>query len=205
MSDLNLRPPPAYPGMKIGLFGGTFDPPHDGHLHVAETALKRLGLDQVWWLVTPGNPLKDRAGMSKFKKRLKESRTFARHPKIIVTGLEAGLGSAYSANTISFILNRYPETHFVWVMGADNLENFHHWQQWREIMRSLPVAIADRPGFRHKALSAVAAICFARYRVDEADAAGLWRYRAPAWTLLTLQLSSLSSTELRTGKKLKKS
>lgn len=200
MAISKLRPPPAYPGMTIGLFGGTFDPPHEGHLRVAETALKRLGLDRLWWMVTPGNPLKDRADMTKFKTRLEKARTFVRHPRIDVTGFEASLGSAYSAETVAFIVNRYPQTRFIWIMGADNLEGFHRWKQWREILMTLPVAIADRPGYRHRALSNPAATAFAPFRVDESDARGLSRFRPPAWTLLTLRLSDLSSTQLRSKK-----
>ena len=194
-----LRPPPAYPGMTVGLFGGTFDPPHAGHRNVSDMALKRLGLDRLWWLVTPGNPLKDRADMTKLKKRLKRVRKFVRHPRVDVTGFEAALPNAYSAETIAFLVNRYPAVRFVWIMGADNLASFHRWHLWREILWTMPVAVFDRPGYRHAAMSAPAVVSFARYRVDESDAAGLWRYRAPAWMLLTLPLSPLSSTQLRDG------
>lgn len=200
MKKKNLRPPPAYPGMTIGLLGGTFDPPHDGHMHISEVALKRLGLDRLWWLVTPGNPLKDRADMTKFKKRLKKARKFARHPRIDVTGFEAARGSAYTAQTLAFLVERYPAVRFIWVMGADNLASFHKWHLWREIASTMPIAVVDRPGYRLPALSSPAAHVFSRYRVEESDAAGLYRYRAPAWTMLTLPLSFLSSTELRQRK-----
>lgn len=200
MPALNLSPPLACPGMRVGLLGGTFDPPHEGHLHISETVLKRLGLDRLWWLVTPGNPLKDRAGVTHFEKRLKAAQDYVHHPRIDVTGFEAQLGNAYSAQTISFLVKRFPETHFVWVMGADNLAAFHHWYMWREILATLPVAVVDRPGYRFAAVAGQAAQAFARYRIDESDAAGLWRYHAPAWSLLTLPLSALSSTQLRSAK-----
>jgi len=204
MKKKHLRPPPAYPGMTIGLLGGTFDPPHDGHMHISEVALKRLGLDRLWWLVTPGNPLKDRSDMTKFKTRLKKARKFACHPRIDVTGFEAARGSAYTAQTLAFLVERYPAVRFIWVMGADNLAGFHKWHLWREIMCSMPIAVVDRPGYRFAALSGPAAQTFAHYRVEESDAAGLYRYRPPAWTMLTLPLSFLSSTELRRRKAKKK-
>lgn len=204
MKTPDLLPPPAFPGMTIGLLGGTFDPPHDGHMHISEVALKCLGLDRLWWLVTPGNPLKDRSDMTAFETRLKKARKFARHPRIDVTGFEAARGSAYSAQTLAYLVERYPEVRFIWVMGADNLASFHKWHLWREILCTVPVAVMDRPGYRFAAMSSPAAQAFSRYRVEESDAAGLYRYRAPAWTMLTLPLSSLSSTELRQGRAKKK-
>lgn len=197
MVETLLKPPLAFPGMRIGLLGGTFDPPHAGHLHISDIALKRLGLDRLWWLVTPGNPLKTRKDVAAFDKRLKRASGFVQNPRIDVTGFEAARGYRYSADTVSFLAERFPGTHFVWIMGADNLAGFHRWHLWREILWTLPVAIADRPGFRFAALSGQAAHRFARFRVDESDAAGLWRFYPPAWTLLTLPLSAVSSTQLR--------
>lgn len=200
MPDEKLKPPPAFPGMTIGLLGGTFDPPHEGHKHISDIALKRLGLDRLWWLVTPGNPLKTRTDVASFAKRLGQARALARHPRIDVTGFEAARGSTYSAETICFLVNRYPATRFIWVMGADNLVVFHRWGLWAEILCTLPVAVVDRPGYRLPALAGRAASRFASARVDESDSAGLKRFRPPAWTLLTNRLSPLSSTELRSGK-----
>ena len=197
ISREHLRAPPAFRGMTIGLLGGTFDPPHGGHLHISEVALKRLGLDALWWLVTPGNPLKTRDDMAAFNQRFAQARAQTNDPRIEVTGFEAPLGSAYTAETLSYITQRYPETRFIWVMGADNLVNFHRWERWRDILQMVPVAVVDRPGYRFAALSGRAALAFAQAYVDESDARGLGRFVPPAWTFITARLSALSSTELR--------
>lgn len=129
--------------MKIGLFGGSFDPAHAGHAHVAETALKRLGLDKVWWLVTPQNPLKPAS--SAFKTRFKSAQRFAHGPKMVVTDLEQRLGSRFTYQTLRTLKRLYPGVDFVLVMGADNLDNFKRWRNWREVADSVPVAIVSRP------------------------------------------------------------
>lgn len=183
--------------MTIGLLGGTFDPPHEGHTHISEIALKRLALDRLWWLVSPGNPLKTRSDMTAFGKRLERARAFARHPRIDVTGFEAERGSAYTAETIAFLVERFPAVRFIWVMGADNLAGFHLWHLWKEILCTLPVAVMDRPGYRLPAVAGRAAQYFSCARVEESDASGLSHLGPPAWTLLTNRLSPLSSTELR--------
>ena len=183
--------------MIIGLFGGTFDPPHDGHVHLSETVLKRLGLDQLWWLVTPGNPLKSRNDAASFASRLAQAERLARHPRIVVTGFEARTRSAYTADTLGFLMQRYPATRFIWVMGADNLASFHHWRRWRDIRRAVPVAVVDRPGYRFAARAGRAASCFAPAYLDESDSQGLKQMRPPVWTLLSTPLSALSSSELR--------
>jgi nicotinate-nucleotide adenylyltransferase len=136
--------PLAYPGMRVGLFGGSFDPAHEGHAHVAETALKRLGLDRVWWLVSPQNPLKPKS--SPFKKRLKSARGQARGPRMVVTDLEKRLGCRFTYQTVRALKARYPGVGFVLVMGADNLANFRQWRNWREVAASIQVAIVSRPG-----------------------------------------------------------
>lgn len=199
VSREHLRPPPAYPGMTIGLLGGTFDPPHGGHSHISEMALKRLGLDRLWWLVTPGNPLKTRGDGAAFAKRFAQARAQTRDPRIVVTGFEASLGSAYTAETLRYLTRRYPETRFIWVMGADNLVTFHRWERWRDILQLAPVAVVDRPGYRYAALSGRAARAFTHVFVDESDARGLGRLAPPAWTFITARLSALSSTGLRAG------
>jgi len=186
--------------MTIGLLGGTFDPPHGGHMHISEVALKRLGLDALWWLVTPGNPLKTRDDMAAFHERFAQARAQANDPRIEVTGFEASLGSAYTAETLKFLKQRYPETRFIWVMGADNLVNFHRWEHWRHILQLFPVVVVDRPGYRFSALSGPAARAFAGAYVDESDARGIARFALPAWTFLTARLSELSSTQLRARK-----
>ena len=195
--SLAVRTPLAMPGQRIGIMGGSFNPPHDGHRIVAETAVKRLGLDQVWWVVTPGNPLKVNGGLPPQDQRMAMCRKFARGPKMKITGFEAELGTPYTAATLSFLRTRYPDVHFVWVMGADNLAGFHRWQHWRDIAETMPIAVVDRPGWRMKALAGEAAKLFETKRIVEADAARLAGRRAPAWVFLTSRLSALSSTQLR--------
>lgn len=197
VSREDLRPPLAFPGMTIGLLGGTFDPPHGGHMHISEQALKRLGIDKLWWLVTPGNPLKTRSDVAAFSERFALAYAQKHDPRVEVTGFEASLGSSYTAETIAYLRRRHPETRFIWVMGADNLVNFHRWECWRDILQSVPVAVVDRPGYRFAALSGRAAQVFSHAYVDESDAGGLAHLAPPAWTFITARLSSLSSTELR--------
>ncbi|MCA1299815.1 nicotinate-nucleotide adenylyltransferase [Stappia indica] len=196
-SDPRLRIPHAEPGNRIGLFGGSFNPPHSGHRLVAEVALKRLGLNQVWWMVTPGNPLKDHANLAPLSERLDHVARFADHPAMRVTALEARFPTSYSARTIDRLIRLRPRLSFVWIMGADNLAGFHRWQDWRDIMQRLPVAIVDRPGATLSPLSAPAAHAFAAARVDEACAASLASRPPPAWTFLHTPLDSTSSTALR--------
>lgn len=196
MSDPRAKTPLAAPGMRIGLLGGSFNPAHDAHRHITLMALKRLRLDQVWWLVTPGNPLKEAAGLPA-ELRAAEAAKVARHPKIKVTDFEKDRGSAYTVDTIRYLKQRYPATRFVWLMGADNLAGFHRWKNWRALFQAVPVAVFDRPGFRLKGMAGQAARYFGQSFVDPSDAAGLAAMAPPAWTIVTLPLSSLSSTELR--------
>ncbi|TPW31821.1 nicotinate-nucleotide adenylyltransferase [Martelella alba] len=184
-------------GMVIGLFGGSFNPPHEGHLLVAKLAIQRLGLDQLWWMVTPGNPLK--TGSAPLAERLGESRRLARDPHIKVTALEKGLATSYTAKTIRIIKARHPGVHFIWIMGADNLADFHRWQQWKAIARMVPMAVIDRPGSSLAHLSSKTARTFARYRVHERNAATLHLRQPPAWTFIHGPRSPLSSTALRIG------
>jgi len=196
MSDLQARTPLAYPGMRIGLLGGSFNPAHQAHRHITLAALKRLQLDQVWWLVTPGNPLKEQTGPS-IEERAASAAEIAHHPRIKVTDFERAHRSAYTADTLRYLTQRYPETRFVWLMGADNLAGVHRWRDWQSIFETVPVAVFDRPGFRLKARAGKAAQVFGRDFVDPSDAAGLVRMAPPAWTFISLPLSSLSSTEIR--------
>lgn len=197
-ATVTVRLPLAQPGQRVGVMGGSFNPPHEGHLIVARTALKRLRLDQLWWLVTPGNPLKAHDGLAPMADRMAACRALAGHdPRMKVTGFEAELGSAYTALTLDFLKRRRPDLRFVWVMGADNLAHFHRWQNWRGIARMMPVAVIDRPAWRLRALASPASHALQRFSVPEARSADLASSQPPRWVFLTSKLSTLSSTELR--------
>ncbi|WP_454013430.1 nicotinate-nucleotide adenylyltransferase [Aquamicrobium terrae] len=184
-------------GMQVGLFGGSFNPPHAGHALVAEIALRRLALDQLWWMVTPGNPLKNARDLAPLEERIRLSEAVGANPRIKVTAFEAAHHVRYTADTLALVRARNPGVDFVWIMGADSLRDFHRWQRWREIMLTFPVAVIDRPGSTLSFLSSVAAKTFDYARVDERDARRLARMRAPAWTFIHGRRSSLSSTALR--------
>ena len=194
---IKARPPYAAPGQAIGLLGGSFNPPHVAHRMISEAALKRAGLDKVWWIVSPGNPLKNRSDTAPLAERLVLCRGVAKNPHIVVTDFEADLQTPYTASTLAFLKARSPLVRFVWIMGADNLATFDRWQRWREIFTMVPVIVVDRPGWRLKALASKAARAFATSRVPEADARSLALRPAPAWTFLTGPLSHVSSTALR--------
>lgn len=183
--------------MRIGLLGGSFNPAHAAHRQISLTALKRLGLDQVWWLVTPGNPLKSGTKQPSLESRVAAAAEIADHPRIVVTGFEGSRKSSYSVDTVKFLKRRFPGVHFVWLMGADNLAELDRWRDWPELFRLLPIAVFDRPGFRLKAMSSKAAQRFHFYRVDDSDAPGLASLTPPAWAMLSERLSPLSSTSLR--------
>jgi len=189
----------AAPRMRIGLLGGSFNPAHEGHRHISQVALARLGLDQVWWLVSPGNPLKDASELPSVKKRVAAAREVAQHPRIAVTGFEDAHGFVHTIDTIRFLKRRFPDVHFVWLMGADNLAGFHRWQAWETLFRLVPIAVFDRPGFGLKARAGKAARRFAAAAVDDSDAGGLTGIVPPAWTFLTIPLLGLSSTGLRSA------
>ncbi|HMN74253.1 MAG TPA: nicotinate-nucleotide adenylyltransferase [Rhodoblastus sp.] len=191
------RLPPHTPGMRIGLFGGTFNPPHAGHMLVAEIALRRLKLDRLWLLVTPGNPLKNTNGLPPLAQRMAAARALARDPRIVVTGLEADIGTRYTYDTVAWLTQRAPSLHFVWVMGADNLRQFSRWQRWADIAALVPIAAIDRPGSSLAALNAKAAQRFAGHRLAERDATSLALTRPPAFVFLHDRRIDLSSTELR--------
>ena len=193
----HLRMPHVEKRMQVGLFGGSFNPPHAGHALVAEIALRTLQLDQLWWMVTPGNPLKAGRQIAPLTQRLALSEAFAEDPRIKVTAFEAGFRVRYTADTLSLVRSRNPGVDFVWVMGADNLADFHRWQRWREIVMSMPVAVIDRPGSTLSFVSSVMARTFDYARVPERAAGRLARMEAPAWTFIHGPRSSLSSTALR--------
>ncbi len=188
---------PFVPGLKVGLFGGSFNPPHEGHRAASLLALKRLRLDRIWWLVSPGNPLKDARELAPLALRLEAARKLSNHPGIVVTAIEAAIGATYSFETISYLEKHCPGVRFVWIMGADNFFSFHRWQRWREIAKRVPLAIIDRPGFTLKALHGRAALTMAHFRYDESDAPVLATAAPPAFVFLHGPRSELSSTGLR--------
>ncbi len=192
-----LHMPVAPVGAKIGLFGGSFNPPHAGHVLVAELALERLGLDQLWWMVTPGNPLKDVSELAPLSRRIALSEDLISDKRIHVTAFEASYQVRYTADTLALVRQHNPDKHLVWVMGADNLMNFHHWQEWEEIARTYPIAVINRPGSNMAAEDSVMAQQFSAARLPEADAAKLATQQAPAWVFIHGPQSELSSTQLR--------
>lgn len=213
-SLLQVRLPLTMPGQRIGIMGGSFNPAHEGHAIVAATALKRLRLDQLWWVVTPGNPLKPNAGLPSQAERMTGCLPFSDDPRMHVTGFEADLMAAslklgrvgrtgeqrrlpYTVEALSFLVKRLPGRHFVWVMGADNLAGFHKWERWRDIADLMPLVVVDRPGWTLPALSSPAATVLQDYRLPEALAGQLAVADPPAWTFLTTRLSQASSTEIR--------
>ncbi|GEO85806.1 putative nicotinate-nucleotide adenylyltransferase [Ciceribacter naphthalenivorans] len=189
--------PHVEPGMVVGLFGGSFNPPHQGHALVAEIALRRLGLDQLWWIVTPGNPLKSHGNLAPLGERLKKCEALAEDPRIKVTAFEQTLGTSYTAKTLDYVKARNRNARFIWVMGADNLASFHRWQRWQHIATTFPIAVIDRPGSTLAYLSSKMARTFDYARIDEDDAGVLWKKKAPAWTFIHGPRSTLSSTALR--------
>jgi len=183
--------------MRIGLFGGTFNPPHEGHRLASLIALQRLELSSVWWIVTPGNPLKENSGLPPMQTRMEAARSVANHPKIAVTGFEADIETRYTYDTIRYLVDRHPGVHFVWIMGADNLAGFHRWQRWREIAALVPIVVIDRPRSTLRGASSRAAHYLSFDRVPERNAALLPHMQAPAFMFLHGPRSDLSSTELR--------
>jgi len=189
--------PPTSPGMKIGLFGGSFNPPHEAHRAASMLALKKLGLDRVWWLVTPGNPLKNNVRLPPLDKRIAAARKVAASPRIDVTGVEAELGTRYTFDTVTRLRQRRPGVDFVFIVGADNLAHLHRWERWRGLLRKIALAVVDRPEFELSSLAAPAAVAFGQFRITENRARMIPRLNPPAWVFLRGLKSELSSTALR--------
>jgi nicotinate-nucleotide adenylyltransferase len=192
-----LKMPHVESGMAVGLFGGSFNPPHAGHVLLAEIALRRLRLAQLWWIVTPGNPLKSHKELMPLGQRLAACETMAEDPRIKVTAFEAAHHIRYTADTLALVQRRNPGVDFVWLMGADNLKNFHLWQRWQRIALTFPIAVIDRPGSTLSYMSSTVAKTFDYARTDEDDAPRLARMKAPAWTFIHGPRSSLSSSAIR--------
>ena len=188
--------PPSVRGAAIGLLGGSFDPPHEGHVHITREALKRFGLDQVWWLVSPGNPLKAR-GPAPLAKRMAAARQVMRHPRVRITDVELRLGTRHTAGTLAALRRRLPGRRFVWLMGADNLAEFDRWDDWRGIMETTPVGVLARPGQRMSARRSKAATVYADARLPSSQSARLPHARPPAWCFVNVPLMDVSSTALR--------
>lgn len=188
------------PGMKVGLLGGSFNPAHDGHAHVAETALSRLGLDRVVWLVSPQNPLKASSDTAPLAERMASARAAAHGPDMIVSDFETRAGTQWTIDTLRALTARHPGVRFVWLMGSDNLASFHNWRGWTDIMRLMPVAVVARPGSMLESRTAPAAARFAAARLPQEQARLLTTLRAPAWTYLTAPLNPRSSTVIRAAR-----
>lgn len=188
------------PGMTVGLLGGSFDPPHAGHVHITLEALKRFSLDRVWWLVSPGNPLKAR-GPAAIARRMRAAEAIMQHPRVTVSDFEARAGTRYTAETILRLKNSYPGVRFVWLMGADNLAQFHRWKDWRLIMDSVPVGVLARPGDRIAARTAKAADVYRDYQIKGRQSQRLAQTPAPAWCFANVPMTNLSSTQLRASGK----
>ncbi len=188
--------PAAPKGQVVGLLGGSFDPAHGGHVHITRAALKRFNLDRVWWLVSPGNPLKAR-GPAPIEARLAHARGVMRHPRVTVTDIETKLGTRYTAQTIAALVARYPDVRFVWLMGADNLLQFDQWQDWQKIMEMVPIGVLARPGDRLGARVSKAARVYRSARIMGRGSELIGAAQAPAWCFVNLPLNDASSTAIR--------
>ena len=189
--------PPHGAGQAIGLFGGSFNPPHAGHRQASLFALRRLGLDQLWWMVTPGNPLKENGGLAPLEARMYAAAQVASHPRIVISGAEAAFRTRYTADLIQILKERQPDTRFVWIMGSDSLTEFHRWEDWRRLAASVPIAVVNRPRSLAAPLSSRAALALRGYRVDADDGKTLPQREPPAWVFLIGPRIAASSTAIR--------
>lgn len=188
--------PQAVPGLRVGLLGGSFDPAHEGHARITREALKRFRLDRIWWLVSPGNPLKSE-GPAPMARRIDEARRIMRHPRVAVTDIEARIGTRYTAETLARLIDLYPGVHFVWLMGADNLAGFHRWDNWHWIMDHVPVGIIARPGQGLSARMSKAAARYAGARLPASAAERLAVAPTPAWCFVNVPMTAVSSSAIR--------
>ena len=185
-----------YPGQTIGLLGGSFDPPHLGHVHITCEALKQFNLDAVWWLVSPGNPLK-KCAPAPLADRVRSARALVSHPNVFVTDIEARLGTRYTAQTLAALKSKYPKIRFVWLMGADNLAQLHRWQTGRTIMETVPIGVLARPGNRISARTSKAALTYRHARIKASNRHRMARMAAPAWCYVNIPLTAASSSAIR--------
>jgi len=184
-------------GQRIGLLGGSFNPAHEGHLHISNLALKILKLNEVWWLVSPQNPLKPEQGMAPLKDRLAHAKQIAQSHQITATDLEQELGTRYTVDTLAALKQRFDGVNFVWLMGADNLLQIDRWERWEQVFETVPVAVFARPSYSDEAEKAKASRQFARYRLDSERADELAEMSPPAWVFLKTPESPVSATEIR--------
>ncbi len=198
MHKINSAAPPRR--RRIGLLGGSFNPAHDGHRYVSLLALKRLALDEVWWLVSPQNPLKASAGMADLASRLDGARAVARHRRIRVTDIERRLGTRHTVDTLAALARRFPRHAFVWLMGADNLAQIEQWKDWPKIFTSAPIAVIDRPTYSYSALAGKAARRFRRARLDARRATSLAVTDPPAWVFIRGKPHPASATSIRNAR-----
>ena len=192
----NLKPN-FWAGKKIGLLGGSFNPAHDAHVEISVAALEKLKLDYVWWVVSPQNPLKDSGTIAPLEKRLEWAKEKSTHAQIFVTDIEAKIQTRYTVDTIKKITSLYPESHFVWLMGADNLEEFDQWRDWKEISNHLPIAVFDRPLYSTAKLSSKAACSLRAYEIEEKRAAEIAKLSPPVWVFCRGTDNPISATEVR--------
>ena len=191
MQRLHLRA-----GMSVGLLGGSFDPAHAGHVHITKVALKRFGLDRVIWLVSPGNPLKTK-GPAPLDARMTHARAMMQDPRVLVSDIEAQIGTRYTAETIDTLQARYPGVRFVWLMGADNLQQFHRWERWQDILQSVPMGVLARPGFRRSGLHARTARQYRHARIPGKASHLLAHCAAPKWCFVNMPMMPVSSSQIR--------
>ena len=195
-----VNPKSRFAPRRVGLLGGSFNPAHRGHVDITLAALGRLKLDQVWWLVSPQNPLKPIGGMAPLDRRIAAARALMRHPRVIVTDIEQALGTRFTADTLRALVRAFPRTRFVWLMGADNLLQISRWEAWKRIFHIVSIAVFARPTYVSRALSGMASRRFARRRLAANAAGMLARNKPPAWAFLFTRLNPISASAIRAGR-----